>query len=49
MERDVFAYSLLQSTDRNNEKRDDEDELVVDDNCANKEELGGGIDVYFTE
>lgn len=51
MEGDVYAWSLLKSIDGSRRKREDVDEVevVVDDDCANKEELGGGIDEYFTE
>lgn len=30
-------------------REDGDDVVVVDDDCANNEELGGGIDAYFTE
>ena len=50
MEGDVYAWSLLKSIDGSRRKREDMDEVeVVDDDCANREELGGGIDEYFTE
>ena len=50
MEGDVYAWSLLKSIDGSRRKREDMDEVVVVvDGCANKEELGGGIDEYFTE